>query len=124
MTAGPVHDPNLRPERKTEKLGGKTIAGVYAEGTRLTVTSPVGFFGNDKPIITFHETWMSPDLRLVVLSVDDDPRTGTRITEVTNLDRGEPNPALFQVPRVTQSGISIPEKTKPDGWVDTRECSI
>jgi hypothetical protein len=29
---------------------------------------------------------------------DDDPRTGTRITEVTNLDRGEPNPALFQVP--------------------------
>jgi hypothetical protein len=98
MTAGPVHDPNLRPETKREKLGGKTIAGVYAEGTRLTVTYPVGFFGNDKPIITFHETWMSSDLKLVVLSVDDDPRTGTRITEVTNLDRGEPNPALFQVP--------------------------
>jgi hypothetical protein len=98
MTAGSVRDPNLRPERKTEKLGGKTIAGVYAEGTRLTVTYPVGFFGNDKPIITFHETWMSSDLRLVVLSVDDDPRTGARITEVTSLDRGEPNPALFQVP--------------------------
>jgi hypothetical protein len=98
MTAGSVRDPNLRPERKTEKLGGKTIAGVYAEGTRLTITYPVGFFGNDKPIITFHETWMSSDLRLVVLSVDDDPRTGARITEVTSLDRGEPNPALFQVP--------------------------
>ncbi|HEX3374118.1 MAG TPA: hypothetical protein VHS13_07915 [Edaphobacter sp.] len=98
MTAGSVRDPNLRPETKTEKLGGKTIAGVYAEGTRLTVNYPVGFFGNDKPIITFHETWMSSDLKLVVLSVDDDPRTGTRITEVTNLDRGEPNPALFQVP--------------------------
>jgi hypothetical protein len=98
MTAGSVRDPNLRPERKTEKLGGKTIAGVYAEGTRLTITYPVGFFGNDKPIIAFHETWMSSDLKLVVLSVDDDPRTGARITEVTNLDRGEPNPALFQVP--------------------------
>ncbi len=98
VTMGAVRDPNLRPERKTEKLGGKTIAGVYAEGTRLTVTYPVGFFGNDKPIITFHETWMSSDLKLVLLSVDDDPRTGTRITEVTNLDRGEPNPALFQVP--------------------------
>jgi hypothetical protein len=98
VTMGAVRDPNLRPERKTEKLGGKTIAGVYAEGTRLTITYPVGFFGNDKPIITFHETWMSSDLKLVVLSVDDDPRTGTRITEVTNLDRGEPNPALFQVP--------------------------
>ena len=98
MTAGSVRDRNLRPERKTEKLGGKTIAGVYAEGTRLTITYPVGFFGNDKPIIIFHETWMSSDLKLVVLSVDDDPRTGTRITEATNLDRGEPNPALFQVP--------------------------
>lgn len=97
-TAGAVRDPNLRPETKTEKLGGKTIAGVYAEGTRLTVTYPVGFFGNDKPIIVFHERWMSSDLKLVLLSVDDDPRTGTRITEVTNLDRGEPNPSLFQVP--------------------------
>ena len=98
VTMGAVRDPNLRPERKTEKLGGKTIAGVYAEGTRLTVTYPVGFFGNDKPIITFHETWMSSDLKLVLLIVDDDPPTGTRIAEVTNLDRGEPNPALFQVP--------------------------
>jgi hypothetical protein len=98
MSAGAVRDPNLRPERKTEKLGGKTIAGVYAEGTRLTVIYPVGSFGNDKPIITFHETWMSSDLKLILLSVDDDPRTGTRITEVTTLDRGEPNPALFQVP--------------------------
>jgi hypothetical protein len=98
MTAGSGRDPNLRPERKSEKLGGKTIAGVYAEGTRLTITYPVGFFGNDKPIIAFHETWLSSDLKLVLLSIDDDPRTGTRITEVTSLDRGEPNPALFQVP--------------------------
>jgi hypothetical protein len=98
MTAGSGRDPNLRPERKTEKLGGKTIAGVYAEGTRLTIIYPVGFFGNDKPIIAFHETWLSSDLKLVLLSIDDDPRTGTRITEVTSLDRGEPNPALFQVP--------------------------
>jgi hypothetical protein len=98
MIAAPVRDPNLRPERKTEKLGGKTIAGVYAEGTRLTVTYPVGFFGNDKPIITFHETWMSSDLKIVLLNIDDDPRTGTRVTEVTNLDRGEPSPTLFQVP--------------------------
>jgi hypothetical protein len=98
MIGAPVRDPNLRPERKTEKLGGKNIAGVYAEGTRITVTYPAGFFGNDKPIMTIHETWLSSDLKLVVLNIDDDPRTGTRITEVTDLDRGEPNPALFQVP--------------------------
>ena len=98
MTPRPARDPKLRPETKTEKLGGKTIAGVYAEGIRLIVTYPVGFFGNDKPIITFHETWKSSDLKIVLFSVDDDPRTGTRISEVTNLDRGEPNPALFQIP--------------------------
>jgi hypothetical protein len=98
MIGAPVGNPNLHPERKTEKLGSKNLAGVYAEGTRITITYPVGFFGNDKPIITIHETWMSSDLKLVVLNIDDDPRTGTHITEVTNLDRGEPNPALFQIP--------------------------
>jgi hypothetical protein len=98
MIGASVGNPNLHPDRKTEKLGGKNIAGVYAEGTRITVTYPAGFFGNDKPIMNIHETWLSSDLKLVVLNIDDDPRTGTRITEVTDLDRGEPNPALFQVP--------------------------
>jgi hypothetical protein len=98
VIAGSPRDPNLRPTSHTEKLGGKTIAGVYAEGTRTTVTYPVGYFGNDRLIVTTHETWTSPDLKLLVLSVDDDPRTGTRTTELTNLDRVEPDPALFQVP--------------------------
>jgi len=75
MLGGLGGDPKLRPERKTEKLGGKSIAGVYAEGTRTTVTYPVGFFGNDRPIITIHESWLSSELKLIVLSVDDDPRT-------------------------------------------------
>jgi hypothetical protein len=95
---GTGHDPNLRPARQTEKLGSKSIAGIYAEGTKITVTYPVGFFGNDRPIVTVHETWMSPDLKLLMLSIDDDPRSGIRTTEVTNLDRAEPSPALFQVP--------------------------
>ena len=97
-TAPAARDPHLRPEQKTEKLGGKIIAGVYAEGTRVTMIFPVGSFGNDKPVITYHEKWMSSELKIVLLSVDDDPRSGTRISEVTNLDRGEPDPALFQVP--------------------------
>jgi hypothetical protein len=91
-------DPNLHPARQTEKLGGKTIAGVYAEGTRITITYPVGFLGNDRPIVNVRETWMSPDLKIVVLATDDDPRNGSRTTELTNLVRGEPDPALFQVP--------------------------
>lgn len=100
-------DPNLRPSRQTEKLGSKTIAGVYAEGTRVTTTYPVGSLGNDRPIVTVRETWTSPDLRLVVLSTDEDPRTGKQTTEVINLDHGEPDPALFQVPE----GYTIRDQT-------------
>jgi len=100
-------DPNLRPSMQHEKLPGKTINGIYAEGIRLTQTYPIGYFGNDRPIIVVHETWTSPDLKIVVLSTSDDPRTGTRTTEVTNVDRSEPDPALFQVPE----GYTVRDRT-------------
>jgi hypothetical protein len=81
-----------------EQLGGRTIAGVHAEGTRITMTIPEGAEGNDRPISTVNETWRSPELNIILLSVNEDPRTGTRTTEVTDLDRAEPDPSVFQVP--------------------------
>jgi hypothetical protein len=92
--------------RQTEKLGGKTIAGVYAEGTRITMTVPEGAEGNDRPITSVNETWRSPELDIIVLSVHEDPRTGTRTAEVTDLDRAEPDPSVFQVPE----GYTIKEQ--------------
>jgi hypothetical protein len=91
-------DPNLKPQMHSEKLPGKAINGIYVEGTRMTITYPVGSVGNDRPIVSVHETWTSPDLRIVVLSTDEDPRSGTHTSEITNLDRSEPDPAIFQVP--------------------------
>jgi hypothetical protein len=85
-------------DRQREQLGGRTIAGVYAEGTRVTMTIPEGVEGNDRPITTVNETWRSPELNILLLSVREDPRTGTRTTEVTDLDRGEPDASVFQVP--------------------------
>jgi hypothetical protein len=85
-------------DSQREKLGGKTIAGVYAEGTRVTMITPEGAEGNDRPITTVNETWRSPELNIVLLSVSEDPRTGTRTTEVTDLDRAEPDPSVFQAP--------------------------
>ena len=84
--------------RQREQLGGKTIAGVYAEGTRITMTTPEGAVGNDRPFSTVSETWRSPELDVILLSVNEDPRTGTRTREVTDLDRAEPDPSVFQVP--------------------------
>jgi hypothetical protein len=90
-----------------EQLGGKTIAGVYAEGIRNTRTIPEGAEGNDRPMIRVDETWRSPDLKIILLSVNSDPRKGTQTTEVTELDRAEPNPAVFQVPE----GYTVKDQT-------------
>jgi hypothetical protein len=97
QSAPAVHVARIR-DRQREQLGGKTIAGVYAEGTRTTMTIPEGAEGNDRPITTVNETWRSRDLNITLLSVNEDPRTGTHTTEVTDLDRAEPDPSVFQVP--------------------------
>jgi hypothetical protein len=92
-----------------EQLGGKTIAGVYAEGIRITRTIPEGAEGNDRPMIIVSETWHSPELKITLSSVSSDPRSGTRTTEVTELDRAEPDPAVFQVPE----GYTVKDQTMP-----------
>jgi hypothetical protein len=82
---------------KVEKLNGKTIAGVYAVGRRVTRTRPPGTVGNDKTIVSVSERWVSPDLKILLASSMEDPRQQlTR--QVTQLDRSEPDPTLFQIP--------------------------
>lgn len=80
-----------------EKLDGKTIAGVYAVGRRVTRIRPPGTIGNDKTVVSVSERWVSPDIKLLLASSSDDPREQlTR--EVTHLERVEPDANLFQVP--------------------------
>lgn len=86
------------PEMKTESLGTQTIEGVSATGTRTTTTFPEGFFGNDRPIVTTSETWISPELKRVVLMKSSDPRYGETTMRLTNIVRAEPDPSLFQIP--------------------------
>lgn len=87
-----------RPDMVHEALGTQTIEGIPAEGSRFTTTYPVGFMGNDRPITTVRETWMSPDLKIVVLTKMTDPRSGDSSTKLTNFSQTEPDPALFEVP--------------------------
>jgi hypothetical protein len=109
MQAGPVRQvpppptPSVQtvhphPQPSIEKLGGQTIEGVYAEGTRITRVIPAGTMGNDRDISMVTETWRSPDLKIDVRSTTTDPRSGERTTEIKSLSRAEPDPALFQVP--------------------------
>jgi hypothetical protein len=60
-------------------------------------------------MIAVVETWYSPELKITLFPVNSDPRTGTRTTEVTEIDRTEPDPAVFQVP----DGYTVKDATMP-----------
>jgi hypothetical protein len=83
---------------KTEPLGDKAIDGISVTGTKTTNTIPAGTIGNDKDLVVRRETWYSPDLKLVIQSTQTDPRFGETTYSLTNIQRSEPDPTLFQVP--------------------------
>ena len=86
------------PRFTDEKIGTQTIDGVLVEGTRSTVTYPVGAMGNDREFSAVTETWMSPDLKIQILSKTNDPRNGENTFRIDNLSRTPPDPMLFIVP--------------------------
>lgn len=96
----------------TESLGTKTIEGIDVVGTRTTTTIPAGAMGNDEELTITHETWYSPELKLDVLSTQNDPRFGQMTYSLTNIQRNEPEAALFQVPADYKiENIAMPEPT-------------
>jgi hypothetical protein len=82
----------------TTTLGSQTINGVQAEGTRVTHTIPAGAIGNANPIVITSERWYSPELQTVILTKHSDPRMGETTFQLTNIQKEEPDPTLFQVP--------------------------
>jgi hypothetical protein len=82
----------------TTSLGTQTINGVVAQGTRYTRTIPAGAIGNEKPIVVSTERWYSPDLQMYVLTKTTDPMRGNSVRQLTNIQMGEPDPSLFEVP--------------------------
>ena len=90
-----------------EALGTQLIEGVEAEGTRTTLTIPAGQIGNELPIKVVSERWFSPELKVLVMSRQSDPRYGETTYRLTNLIRGEPSPDLFEVP----AGFKVVEPT-------------
>lgn len=83
---------------RTESLGGRTIEGVSAEGTRTTTTIPEGAIGNERDIVVTRETWYAPELRVVLNSTQNDPRFGKTSYSLSNIVRKEPDKGLFRIP--------------------------
>jgi hypothetical protein len=82
----------------SEDLAPQTVAGLYAEGKRHTLVIPAGQQGNDREIRVVTETWTSPELKIVVGRTTEDPRMGKTTMVISDLERAEPDPSLFQVP--------------------------
>lgn len=101
-----------QPDEASESIGKETIAGVSAEGVRLTMTIPTEAMGNERPIEVTRERWFSPELQIVLRSKQSDPRFGVTTYEVTKLDRANPAHSLFEVPREYQIR-KAPEPPQP-----------
>lgn len=95
--------------RQTESLSAQTIAGVEATGTRTTQLIPAGTVDNDRDFTVVSEIWTSADLKTTVRQLSSDPRTGTVTTELSNIDRSEPDPALFKPP----ANVKVVESIDP-----------
>jgi hypothetical protein len=90
--------PAMRPRISRESLGSQNIEGVMAEGNRMTSTYPVGMMGNDREFSSVNETWVSPELKVTILSKTNDPRNGESTLRLRNISRNHPDPLLFSVP--------------------------
>lgn len=83
---------------KTEDLGTQTMEGLLVQGRRTTTTIPAGAIGSDRDIVNVSEIWSDKEMRLMILQVHSDPRTGETTTKIENLSRTQPDPNLFQPP--------------------------
>jgi hypothetical protein len=83
---------------KEEDLGIREIEGLPAHGVRETQTIPADNSGTGNEMLISDEYWYSDDLRINLALKHSDPRTGTVTMTVTQVQRTEPDPALFEIP--------------------------
>jgi hypothetical protein len=81
-----------------EDLGIREIGGVPAHGVRETQKIPVDGKASGQQISVIDEYWYSDDLRINLMIKHSDPRTGSVKMTVGEIQRAEPDPALFEVP--------------------------
>jgi len=87
------------PNMTGEQLGPANINGVEATGLRTFTVIPAGTEGNEHELKRVHESWRSPELGdVIVRSIMEDPRTGTTDIELTEINRSNPAPSLFEPP--------------------------
>jgi len=111
-------NPATEASSETTSLGQKSINGVTATGTRLVRKIPSGVLGNEKPITSTLDRWVSPDLGIAVQITQKSSIGGELTLNVDQITRAEPDPTLFAPPTdYTRRDIGSPAAvaTKPMG---------
>jgi hypothetical protein len=73
-------------------------AGLNLTGTLTAHTIPANTMGNAQPIVDTTESWYSAVLQTVIYRRRTDPRSGTTVFQMTNIQQGPPQASLFTVP--------------------------
>jgi hypothetical protein len=103
--------PTTEASSETTSLGQKSINGVTATGTRLVRTIPSSVLGNDKPITSTLERWVSPDLGIDVQISQKSSIGGTLTMSLGQVTHNEPDATLFSPPSgYTRRDINLPAK--------------
>lgn len=82
---------------KKEDLGIREINGIPAQGVRETQTI-AGAGGTAPATVITDEYWYSDDLRINLLIKHNDPRRGAVTLIVSQVQRTEPDAAIFEIP--------------------------
>lgn len=80
------------------KLGERRVSGETVTGSRIEATIPAGALGNRQPVRMSAEQWYGRDLQVVVEATYRDPRTGDTTYRLREIQRQEPDAALFRLP--------------------------
>jgi hypothetical protein len=97
--AGCAAGPNTKPAPQAVSIGERRIEGLKVTGSRLEFVIDAGEVGNEQPITVRTDQWFSPELGVVVSSTHHDPMIGETTYRLEQIDRKEPDAALFAVPK-------------------------
>jgi hypothetical protein len=82
-----------------ESLGERIIQGIKVQGCRVTTFIPAGTIRNDHDSTVTDDSWTSYEMHLTIVKTHHDPTISEdEILELDNIERAEPDPALFQAP--------------------------
>jgi hypothetical protein len=82
----------------TTSLGQKVVNGLNATGCRIVRTIPAGVLGNEKPITSTTDQWVSSELGMTVQLSETSSLGGSITMNLEQTVLAEPDASLFAVP--------------------------